>query len=188
MCASSSEPASFLSFILERLVNEAHALNDVGHGYLVCPLALYGDPLRHHTRLVLYEVERLDHEVHRHLPVHADRQHSDHSALEAVAQHERRPTALLHVERDALQPAHVEEGLVLDGRETRVMQEATVHEVALLKEVILVLLHHLLLPRCELSIVEIVRVFDHLDRIVTRLWVQATFHKDVEEQTNRRVV
>ena len=121
-------------------MNEAHSLNDVCHRYLVRPLPLDGHSLRDHTRLVLNEVKRLDHEVDGHLPVHTDRKHSDNSTLQAVAEDKSRAAAFLHIERDALKTTHVEEGLVLDSCKARVVKEPAVHKVTLLKEVILVLL------------------------------------------------
>lgn len=187
MSASSSKSTRFLSFILESLVNKADSLNDIGHRNLVGPLPLDGDPLRDDPRLILNEVERLYHKVDSDLPVHPDREHSDHPALQAVTEHERGATAFLHIERDALETAHVEEGLVLYRCEAGVMEEPAVHEVTLLEEVVLVLLCGRVLPR-ELAVIEIVRVLHHLYRVVAGLGVQSTLHQDVEEETHRRVV
>ena len=104
-------------------------------------------------------------------------EHGNNTALKTVAEYEGGAAPLLHVERDTLQATHMEEGLVLDSCKARVMQEPAIHVISLLEEVVLVLN-----PRSssllgsELSIVEIVRVLDNLDRIVTSLWVKATFH------------
>ncbi len=171
-------------------MNEAHALYDFGHGYLVAAFALDGYALGHNSRLVLDKVERFDHKVYGDLPVHTDGEHGDHAALQAVAEYEGGATAFLHVEGDTLETAHMEEGLVLDGSEARVMQEAAVHEVSLFKEVVLVFdsWRSVLLARVKLAVVEIVGIFDDLDRIVTGLWIKPSLHEYIEEQAHRRVV
>ena len=190
MRTASSDSACLLALVLECLVNEAHALYDFGHRYLVAAFALDGHALGHDSRLVLDEVERFDHEVHGDLPVHTDCEHSDHAALQAVAENEGGAAAFLHVEGDTLETAHMEEGLVLDGSEARVMQEPTIHEVALFIEVVLVFgsWSPVLLARVKLTIVEIIGIFDYLDRVVTGLRVEPSLHKDIEEQAHRRVV
>ena len=99
--------------------------------------------------------------------MHADCKHRDNSTLQAVAKDEGGSTAFFHVERDALQTTHVEEGLVLDGCKAWVMEESAVHKVALLEEVVLVLLHSII--PCEFSVVEIVRVLHDFNRIITSL-------------------
>ena len=81
----------------------------------------------------------------------------------------------------------MEEGLVLNRRETRVVEEAAVHEVSLFEKVALS-------RRClwglpvKLSIPKFLGVLDHLNGVVSCLWIEPALHEDVEEETHCCIV
>ena len=83
---------------------------------------------RDEAGLILDEVEGIYHVVRRNLTVDAYAEEADDCALERVVHRERGALPLFHVEGDLLEPTHVEESLVLDGREAWVVEEVAEHE------------------------------------------------------------
>ena len=146
----------------------------------------------HEASLVLHEVKCVYHVVGRDLPVHANAEEAYDRALQRVIHGERGSLPLFHVEGDLLEPAHVEEGLVLNGGQSWMVQEVTKHEGSRL--VLLVTIVQLL--ECTLGLVGLLLlrgqygaiVFQGLDLVVARLWVQPAFHEDVEEEADGGVV
>jgi len=85
---------------------------------------------RHQTYLVLNKVESVHHEADSGSPMYPNGQHTDDTTLQAVVEAERGPRSTFHVEGNALETAHMEESLVLDACETRMVQEVTEHEAS----------------------------------------------------------
>lgn len=62
--------------------------------------------------------------------MHSNRQHAKHSRRQSVVQAEGAARSVLHIEGDRLQSTHVEQCLVLDAAEARMMQEVAEHEAS----------------------------------------------------------
>ena len=62
--------------------------------------------------------------------MHSDREHADNTTCQTVIQAEGRSTAALHVKRDGLKSAHMEERLVLDLGQACMVQVVAEHETS----------------------------------------------------------
>lgn len=100
---------------------------------------------------------------------------------------------LFHVKGYRLEPAHVEEGLVLDGSESRMMQETTIHVAAGFEEI-----GHagLVLADCcrshwlakRVSFIEIIRILDYFNLILSCLGLKSSLHQNVKEEANCSII
>ena len=129
--------------------------------------------------LILNKVECFHHEIDGYLPVNTNSKHGYDSTLQTIAEDESRPTSFLHVEGYGLETAHVEERFILNSCEAWVMQEATVHEVSLLEEVILISVptySTCTLALVKLSIVKVIGILDDLYRVIASLGIKSTLH------------
>jgi hypothetical protein len=90
------------------------------------------------ARLLLNKFKSITHHRECLFAIFCDGHHGKNTRLEAVLEHEGGAFARFKVEWDRLQTAHVEESLVLDARDARMVKVLAVHERPLLRKVTLV--------------------------------------------------
>ena len=176
-------------------IDELDALDHVEDGELVliwlviCMADI--DLLRHGSSLVLDEVEGVHHAFDSLPSVYTDRQHSNSAAGQAIVEAECGARAALHIEGDRLETAHMEEGLVLDLGQSRVMQHIAEHEFARLicmpfdlgntSDGIFLLGALVSVGLLNIFVIGILLV---VDGILAGLLIELALHKDVKEVTD----
>ena len=117
---------SLLPLLID-LVDQADRTNDIGRVDFIRPCIvqlLANVRLLHHARVsgqLLHELKGVDHHAERLGALLRDCHQGDQAGLQAVLEHKGRTVAPLQVERDRSKPAHVEECLVLNSRDTFVL-------------------------------------------------------------------
>jgi hypothetical protein len=174
-------------------VNQSHSVHYILYRQCVL-LFLHTYLLRQDSCLVLYEIQSFDHVVYCDFWMDSYRQHPNHSALKRVEQTECWSISFLHVELNRLQSAHVEEGFVLDGRQSWMVEIVAENEASGLQNNVLVGVQTvdwcwmLVCGIWVLNRSNIIVFSENLDVILTSFLIYVSLHKDIEKWANRRVV